>query len=79
MKPESPARRRHWISRAIDMYVDGFRNMTVGRTLWALIIIKVVVLLAVFKLLFFPDVLSSNYDTDQERAEAVRKSLIDNR
>ncbi len=61
------------------MYIDGFRNMTVGRTLWALIIIKVVVLLAVFKLLFFPNVLSNNYDTDQERAEAVRKSLIDNR
>ncbi len=79
MKPENTPSKRKWISRAIDMYIDGFRNMTVGRTLWALIIIKVVVLLAVFKLLFFPNVLSNNYDTDQERAEAVRKSLIDNR
>ncbi len=62
--------------RALDMYVDGFRNMTVGRTLWALIIVKVIILLVVFKLLFFPNVLNRDYDTDEARAEAVRQSLV---
>lgn len=50
--------------------------MTVGRTLWALIIIKVIILLVVFKLLFFPNVLNRDYDTDEARAEAVRESLV---
>ena len=27
-----------------DLYVDGFRSMTVGRKLWALIIIKLILL-----------------------------------
>ncbi|MCC8037145.1 MAG: DUF4492 domain-containing protein [Bacteroidales bacterium] len=56
-------------------YYDGFRNMTVGRSLWILILVKVAVLLLVFKLLFFPDVLKRDYPDDDARAEAVRQSL----
>ncbi len=61
--------------RAIDMYVDGFRSMTVGRRLWAIIIIKLVVLFAVFRLFFFPNLLQENYDNDADRAAAVRRAL----
>lgn len=57
-------------------YVDGFRNMTIGRSLWAIILIKLFIMFAVIKLLFFPDKLSSGYDTDEERADAVRNELI---
>lgn len=64
-----------FFGRVVDLYVDGFRNMTLGRTLWVLIIVKVVLLLFVFKLLFFPDILQTNYSTDAERAQAVRSSL----
>lgn len=61
---------------ALSMYVDGFRNMTVGRKLWLLILIKLFLFFAVLKLFFFPDILSVNYDTDEERAQAVRQALI---
>lgn len=61
--------------RIVDLYVDGFRSMTVGRKLWALIIIKLILLFGVMKLLFFPDILSERYDNDAERASAVRSSL----
>jgi len=46
-----------------------------------MIIIKLVILFAVLKVFFFPDVLSANYDTDTDRAEAVRSHLAgtDNR
>lgn len=70
---------RSFLWRVADLYVDGFRSMTVGRSLWLLIIIKVFLLFAVFKLLFFPDVLERDYDTDQQRAQAVRTSLIKER
>ena len=50
----------HKISSALRgvwrLYADGFREMTVGRTLWTVIIIKLVVIFAVLRLLFFPDV-----------------------
>lgn len=61
--------------RVWRFYADGFRSMTVGRTLWAVIIVKLVVIFAVLKLFFFPDVLATRYDSDAERAEAVREAL----
>ncbi|MDE7475470.1 MAG: DUF4492 domain-containing protein [Duncaniella sp.] len=50
--------------------------MTLGKKLWMLILIKLFILFFVFKLFFFPDILSRDYDTDAERAEAVRESLL---
>ncbi len=67
------------IRRILRFYVEGFKSMTVGRYLWAMILIKLVILFFVFKLCFFPDLLSRDYDTDEERAQAVRSSLLDNR
>ena len=36
-------------------YRDGFRNMTWGRVLWLIILLKLFVLFAVLRLFFFPD------------------------
>lgn len=58
-----------------DLYYDGFRSMTVGKSLWALIIIKLFIFFVIIKWLFFPNILKENYDTDEERAEAVRTEL----
>ncbi len=57
-------------------YADGFRQMTVGKKLWLLIIIKLFILFFIFKLFFFPDILKRDYDSDEERAAAVRSTLI---
>ncbi|MDE5629540.1 MAG: DUF4492 domain-containing protein [Muribaculaceae bacterium] len=67
----------NFFGKALDLYVDGFRNMKLGRSLWLIIIIKLVIFFAVLKLFFFPDILASNYNTDAERASAVRSALIE--
>lgn len=61
--------------RIIRFYADGFRSMTIGRKLWAVIIIKLIVIFGILKLFFFPDFLASRYDNDADRADAVRESL----
>ena len=43
------------IRRIVRFYAEGFRSMTVGRTLWAIILVKLFVLFAVLRLFFFPD------------------------
>lgn len=63
--------RRIWL-----LYADGFRNMTVGRYLWALILVKLFILFIVFRLFFFPNLLSRDYDNDEDRAQAVRTNLL---
>ncbi len=59
----------------VDFYVDGFKSMTVGKKLWAIIFIKVIILFFVFKLFFFPNLLQENYDNDDDRARAVATEL----
>lgn len=50
--------------------------MTVGKTLWTVIIIKLFIMFAILRLFFFPDFLKTNFETDEERAEHVKKELI---
>lgn len=69
------ANKKSMLGRVVDLYVDGFRNMTVGKTLWAIIIVKLILIFALLKFFFFPDFLSTNFDNDAERAEYVRGTL----
>ena len=58
------------------LYVDGFKGMGgLGKALWALILVKLVLIFLVMKLIFFPNFLGTNFDTDTERAQYVRKVL----
>lgn len=64
------------LRRAYDLYADGFRQMTVGRTLWAVILIKLFIIFAVLKVFFFPDFLKSNAAEGQE-PDYVATELIE--
>ncbi len=57
-------------------YRDGFKEMTVGKKLWAIIFIKLIVMFAVLKLFFFPNYLNTNFETDQERGDHVMNQLL---
>jgi len=63
------------VKDVFSFYVEGFRRMTLGKTLWKIIIIKLVVMFAVLKLFFFPNYLKTNFDTDQQRADHVISQL----
>lgn len=63
------------ILRILRLYVDGFRSMTVGRTLWKVIIIKLIIMFGVLKLFFFPDFLQTNFTTDAQRADYVLEQI----
>ncbi len=47
-----------FLRRVGFFYVDGFRAMTLGRTLWAIVLVKLFVMFAVLRLFFFPDLLA---------------------
>jgi hypothetical protein len=49
--------------------------MTIGKKLWAIIIIKLIIIFLVLKLLFFPDLLNTNFKTDKERSNHVIEQL----
>ena len=74
---DNQVRKQGFWSRVFHLYYDGFRNMTVGKTLWLIIGIKLFLIFVIIKLLFFPDFLGSKCDTDQEKTEYVRHQLVD--
>ncbi|WP_303632971.1 DUF4492 domain-containing protein [uncultured Muribaculum sp.] len=76
---QQPIEKVNPVVRVWRFYRDGFRAMTVGRYLWALILIKLFIIFFVFKLFFFPDLLKRDYDNDRDRAQAVRTALTDER
>lgn len=59
-------------------YRDGFREMTWGRQLWGLIILKVIILFLVLRLFFFKPAMAGM--TDEQKSEQVGNRLVeDNR
>ena len=61
------------IGKFLYLYIDGFRQMTTGRTLWAVIIVKSVVLLTVLQL-FFPDTIKTR--AEGREADYVAEELL---
>ncbi len=59
----------------LGFYIDGFRSMRVGKTLWLIIFIKLFIMFAILKVYFFPDQLKVNFPDDKARADYVLRSL----
>ena len=58
--------KKGFLYRLFDLYYDGFRHMTIGRTLWMVIIIKLIIIFVLLKGFFFPNFLSSHAPEGQE-------------
>lgn len=65
--------------RILRFYIDGFKSMTVGKTLWIIILIKLFIFFFILRLFFFPDILETQFDSDAERAQHVRSELLKDR
>lgn len=81
MNPGGDSVERKWyrqtaVFRLLEMYRDGYKGHPLARTLFWLILIKVAILLLVFKLWLMPNYLNSRYSTPEEKADGVRNELI---
>ena len=65
-----------FLYKVYDLYYDGFRSMKLGRTLWAVILIKLFIIFIVLKLLFFPNFLKEHAEEGQE-SDFVATEMID--
>jgi len=67
--------KRNMIVRIFYFYLEGFRSMTLGKTLWAIIIIKLFILFFILKLFFFPNFLGKQ-KTEEQKQNYVGNELI---
>jgi len=67
--------RQGFFYRAFDLYYDGFKSMTLGKTLWTIIIVKLFVMFAILKVFFFPNYLKEHAHEGQE-ADYVATEIL---
>ncbi|MCF8229912.1 MAG: DUF4492 domain-containing protein [Bacteroidales bacterium] len=64
------------LRKVFNFYVEGFRNMDkLGIKLWTIILIKLFIMFAVLRLIFFPNFLNSKFESDQEKSDYVIEQL----
>lgn len=64
------------LTNIFHLYYDGFTSMNkTSRRLWLIIFIKLFIMFAILKVLFFPDFLKSNFKNDKERGDYVIEQL----
>lgn len=63
-----------FLKKAWLLYYDGFRGMTLGRTLWFIILLKLAIMFLVLKVFFFPSHLGGM--DQKQKAEYVAGELI---
>ena len=64
-----------FLHRVFNLYYEGFRDMRLGKTLWAIILIKLFIIFAVLKVFFFPNFLKEHAEGDE--AGYVAKQLLE--
>lgn len=65
---------RNLVTGIWRFYLEGFRNMTLGRTLWLIIAIKLFIMFFILRLFFFPDFLDNAAGDD--KGDYVSRELI---
>ena len=75
-KSTTSMRTDSFLHRAFHLYYDGFRSMTLGRTLWLIIGIKLFIMFAILKVFFFPNFLRQNAEKGGE-ADFVAAELVE--
>lgn len=71
---ESPMALR-FVLRIFNFYKEGFRNLTLGKTLWKIILIKLFIILVVLKIFVFDVNFNALFKDDASKSEFVIKNL----
>ena len=66
-----------FLSKIFYLYYDGFRNMTLGKSLWLVIILKFLIIFGFLKIFIYDKSLKTNFQTQEEKSEFVSKNLTE--
>lgn len=66
---------KNLLIRIFRFYYQGFKEMTVGKKLWVIILIKLFIMFVILKIFFFQDFLKTRFNTENERSKYVIDQL----
>ncbi len=62
-----------------NFYKEGFLNLTLGKTLWKIIFIKLFVMFVILKMFVFDENFKTIYKSDSEKSAFVLENLTKNK
>ena len=66
---------KKYLKNISSLYIDGFRNMKLGKSLWLVIAIKLLIMFGILKVLIFDESLNSKFESDEAKADFVISNL----
>lgn len=59
-----------------SFYIEGFKNMKIGKTLWKIIFIKLILIFTLLNYVIYDKSMKSEYQSSEDRSNFVYKNLI---
>ena len=66
---------KKYLKNISNLYIDGFRRMKLGKSLWLVIAVKLLILFGILKVFIFDESLNSKFKTDEAKADFVISNL----
>lgn len=67
---------KHVLKTILQFYIDGFKNMTVGKILWAIILIKLFIMFFIIKPVYFSRTTQNRNDARQTESDYIYEELV---
>lgn len=65
----------NWIKKVFRFYYEGFRELTWGRSLWLIILVKLFLIFFIMKLFFFSDKIEHKFKAEDEKSLYILENL----
>ena len=65
------------LKNILNLYVDGFKNMKVGKRLWLIILVKLLIMFGILKVFIFNETLNTKFTSDEQKSDFVIENLTD--
>ena len=66
---------KKYLKNISNLYIDGFRRMKLGKSLWLVIAVKLLIMFGILKVFIFDQSLNSKFKTDETKADFVISNL----
>ena len=64
------------ITKIYNFYLEGFKNMILGKTLWKIVILKILVITLFLNYFIHNKTFKTEYSTTEQKVDFVYKNLI---
>ena len=66
---------KKYLKNISNLYIDGFRRMKLGKSLWLVIAVKLLIMFGILKVFIFDESLNSKFKTDEAKVDFVISNL----